>query len=435
MIHQVVTRVSLESFKEKSAGKKVVLLYPWTNYRNLFLSHFLQSAKEGLLYYRIPQDSSSLSEWLGGLVTELDDVLGGFGKNLKKALDGNDTTPQGLASALAKDLGALSGKDKILFVDELDRVPLDAEFDSFITTLVDALPKDVQLVFSSRLLHHVPWYHMVAKGDAIVLGTEYRKDDVMFTVEDEPKPQVEVYAFGRGHAVVNGKEISNWDGALPRQLFFYFVDREMVTRDDIFDTFWPDLSIKEATNVFHVTKRKISERISMNVKSDQNFELTIYTSGFYMPGDKVVRHYDAGDFQKAVDSAMMTDDKREQERLLRQAVDLYTSPFLETIDMPWVRERRAHLKQLHAEALTQLGRIHMARNENEEALGLLVHALKESPQREDVHRDVMTIYDALGMSDQAMQHFHKMEKQWKSKFKMALSPVTRDLYAAISAKA
>lgn len=433
MIHQVVTRVSLDSFKEKSAGKKVVLLYPWTNYRNLFLSHFLQSAKEGLLYYRIPHDSSSLSEWLGGLRAELDDILGGFGKNLRAALE-QGQSPESLANAMAADLSKLSGDSKILFIDELDRVPLDSDFDAFISTLVEGLPKGVQLVFSSRLLHHVPWYHMIASGDAIVLGTEHRKDDVMFTVEDEPKPQIEIYAFGRGHAVVNGKEISNWDGALPRQLFFYFVDREMVTRDDIFDTFWSDLSVKEATNVFHVTKRKISERISMNVKSDDNFELTVYTSGFYMPSDKVVRHYDAGDFQKAVDAAMITDDKREEEYYLRQAVDLYTSPFLETIDMPWVRERRAHLKQLHAEALTGLGRIHKARGDNEEALGLLIHALKESPQREDVHRDVMAIYDALGMPDQAVKHYQKLEKQWKSQFKMTPSPVTRELYSAISAK-
>ena len=106
---------------------------------------------------------------------------------------------------------------------------------------------------------------MVARGDAIVLGTDQRKDDMMFTVEATPKPQLEVYAFGRGHALVNGLPITNWDGALPRNLFFFFMDHPLVTRDEIFETFWPDLSVKEATNVFHVTKRKITERISMKI--------------------------------------------------------------------------------------------------------------------------------------------------------------------------
>ena len=52
LVHEV-THVSLDSFRQRSAGKKIVLIYPWTNYRNLFLTYFLASAREGLLYYRV----------------------------------------------------------------------------------------------------------------------------------------------------------------------------------------------------------------------------------------------------------------------------------------------------------------------------------------------------------------------------------------------
>ncbi|MBC7871608.1 MAG: hypothetical protein H7Y09_12270 [Chitinophagaceae bacterium] len=161
MIHQVVTRVSLDSFRERSAGKKVILLYPWTNYRNLFLTHFLSSAKEGLLYYRIPHDQTALTAWLSGLVNELDSVLGGFGSKLRSVMEWS--TPQSLAEALAADLGTYKNekaKDKeriILFIDELDRVPHDNAFDSFMNALVGALPNNVQLAFSRRHLNHQPW--------------------------------------------------------------------------------------------------------------------------------------------------------------------------------------------------------------------------------------------------------------------------------------
>ena len=40
----------------------------------------------------------------------------------------------------------------------------------------------------------------------------------------------------------------------------------MATRDDIFNTFWPSLSIKEATNVFHVTKRKVNEILGFETR-------------------------------------------------------------------------------------------------------------------------------------------------------------------------
>lgn len=431
MIHQVVTRVSLDSFLEKSAGKKVVLLYPWTNYRNLFLTHFLQSAKDGLLYYRLLDNPQSVGEWLSTLVEEFDQVLGGFGSNLRDALNNND--PQALGEAFAADLAAYRDERLILFIDELDRAPLDSDFNMFVEALVDALPQNVQIAFSSRLLNYVPWYEMIANGDAVVLGTEYRRSDVMFTIEDQPKPQVEVYAFGRGHAIVNGKEITNWDGALPRNLFFYFMDKEMVTRDDIFDTFWPDLEVREATNVFHVTKRKISERITTSVDDDGNYELTMYSSSFYQPSDKVIRHYDVGDFNDAVDLAMTANDDEQdlKERLFREAIDLYKAPFLETINMPWVEARRKHLRDLLGRALVGLGQIKKDQGNFEEALGVLTRAVKEIPEREDVHREVIDTYLKLDMPADARLQYNRLADMLHKRFKLTPDRRTRDLIEAV----
>jgi two-component SAPR family response regulator len=432
MIHQIVTRVSLDSFRERSGGKKVALLYPWTNYRNLFLSHFLASAKEGLLYYRIPHDMPVLKDWLEDLVNELDQVLGGFGKKLRGALDKG--SPEQFGQALAADLKTYSKKGQLtLFIDELDRIPFDNDFSHFIYALVAALPGNVQLAFSSRLLTHQPWYDMVVAGDAIVLGTEYRKNDVMFTVEEKPKPQLEVYAFGRGHVLVNGQEITNWDGALPRNLFFFFIDNPLVTRDDIFATFWPNLTVKEATNVFHVTKRKISERITMKVEEDGNYELTQYASGFYMPSDKIVRHYDVGDFQTAVERATNTLNEQEEERLFRRAVDLYKAPFLETVTMPWVEARRDHLRQLYSQALVGMGRIHKRKNEPELALGFFTRSLKETPEREDIHREVMNLYIQLDMRDDARQQYQHLEKMLRDTLGITPAKETRELYETIPA--
>jgi two-component SAPR family response regulator len=432
MIHQIVTRVSLDSFRERSGGKKVALLYPWTNYRNLFLSHFLASAKEGLLYYRIPHDMPVLKDWLEDLVNELDQVLGGFGKKLRGALDKGK--PEQFGEALAADLKTYSKKGQLtLFIDELDRIPFDNDFSHFIHALVAGLPGNVQLAFSSRLLTHQPWYDMVVAGDAVVLGTEYRKNDVMFTVEDKPKPQLEVYAFGRGHVLVNGQEITNWDGALPRNLFFFFIDNPLVTRDDIFATFWPNLTVKEATNVFHVTKRKISERITMKVEDDGNYELTQYASGFYMPSDKIVRHYDVGDFQAAVERATNTLNEQEEERLFRRAVDLYKAPFLETVTMPWVEARRDHLRQLYSQALVGMGRIHKRKNEPELALGFFTRSLKETPEREDIHREVMNLYLQLDMREDARQQYQHLEKMLSDTLGIAPAKETRDLYETIPA--
>lgn len=432
MIVQAITRVSLSSFRERSAGKKVVLLYPWTNYRNLFLTHFLSSAKEGLLYYRIPAEVTTLNDWLKGLVEEFDEVLGGFGTHLRDELAANE--PDVLGEALAADLAAYSDEPIVLFIDELDRVPLDNNFRKFIQALITSLPNHVQVAFSSRLLTYQPWYDMVARGDAVVLGTEYRRNDVMFTVEDMPKPQLEVYALGRGYALVNGQQITNWDGALPRNLFFYFIDHPLVTRDEIFKTFWPDLSVKEATNVFHVTKRKISERISLKVGEAGGYELTQYSGGFYMPSDKVVRHYDAGDFQESVERALTTLDEREEELLLNRAIDLYKAPFLQTIEMKWTIERREQLRQLYSQALINMGRIQKRRENDRGALGFFVRALKETPEREDIHREVMATYLKLDMIDDARQQYNRLTQILNDNLGIAPSRESQALYELVEAR-
>ncbi len=432
MIVQAITRVSLSSFRERSAGKKVVLLYPWTNYRNLFLTHFLSSAKEGLLYYRIPAEVTSLNDWLKGLVEEFDEVLGGFGSHVRAELGRNEADV--LGEALAADLAQYSQEPIVLFIDELDRVPLDNNFRRFIQALIAELPNHVQVAFSSRLLTYQPWYDMVSRGEAIVLGTEYRRNDVMFTVEDTPKPQLEVYALGRGYALVNGQQITNWDGALPRNLFFYFVDHPLVTRDEIFKTFWPDLSVKEATNVFHVTKRKISERISLKVGEAGGYELTQYSGGFYMPSDKVVRHYDAGDFQESVERALTTLDEREEELLLNRAIDLYKAPYLQTIEMKWTIERREQMRQLYSQALINMGRIQKRRENDRAALGYFVRSLKETPEREDIHREVMATYLKLDMIDDARQQYQRLSQILNENLGITPSRESQALYELIAAR-
>lgn len=432
MMYDIFTKVSIETFRERSAGKKLVLLYPWTTYRTLFLTHFLSSNREGLLYYRIADGQATIKDWLLAMAAEFDQVLGGFGNELQHALETNN--PAAMGEALAADLGACNpGQETVLFIDEFDRIPFDADLHQFARSLIQHLPPHTQVAVSSRLLTYQPWYEMIARGDAIVLGTEYRKDQVMFTVEERNRPQLEVYALGRGHALVNGQPITNWDGALPRNLFFYFMDHPLVTRDEIFATFWPDLSIKEATNVFHVTKRKISERMSMKVFEGGNYELTQYTGGFYIPSDKVNRHYDVGDFQAAIEQAMMTSDDREEERLLSQAIEFYKAPFLQTVNMDWTVARRDHLRQLFSQALISMGRLHKRQGDNLKAIGYFIRSLKETPEREDIHREIMNIYLKLGRVEDARAQYQQLCDTLSTRLGIGPSRESQELYSVIQA--
>lgn len=425
MLAHTITDLSFESFRASSEGKKVILLYPWTNHRNIFLSYFLNDLDEGLLYYRAPQGSGGLANWLRGLLGEMRVVSPAFGQALERSL--TDGAAVEMGAALAADLGALDPERVVLYLDELDRIPQDEEFRQFMNALIARLPDKAQLAVNSRLLTYDPWISWVNRDEVVVLGTEHRSSNLLFTRESSLKPQLEVYAFGRGHAVSNGREISSWDGALPRNLFFYFMDNPLVTRDQIFEIFWPKLSIRDATNVFHVTKRKITERISVYVDDGKNYELTNYSIGFYVPSEKIVRHYDVADFEQAMEGALLTKDARERELLYLRAIEIYKAPFLHPVQLPWVEARRNQLQAMYAEALIGMACLKSDRQAWDEALGYYTRALKEAPHREDIHRGAMRMYINLGRNADAQQQYILFERLLKRKFGVEPSRETQAL--------
>ena len=429
MLSHNVTSVSFDSFRASSAGKRVILLYPWSNHRNIFLNYFLNDLNNGLLYYRIPERVTSLANWMRGLLDEIRQVAPGFGSTLAPALENGSATDIG--AALAADLASLDRERIVLYLDELDRVPQDEDFNQFISALVGNLSANAQLAINSRLLTYDPWINWVNRDEVVVLGTVHRSSKLLFTKESTMKPQLEVYAFGRGHAVSNGREISSWDGALPRNLFFYFIDNPLVTRDQIFEIFWPKLSIRDATNVFHVTKRKITERISMHVEDKNNYELTTYSTGFYVPSNKIVRHYDVSDFEQAVEGALLSNDAYERELLYGHAIEIYKAPFLHPVRLPWVEARRKQLQSMYAEALIGMARLKSEQGTWEAALGFYARALKEVPQREDIHRGAMQMYINLGRNADAREQFSVLERLLKRKLGVKPSAETLELLTLI----
>lgn len=425
MWRESLTNISLADFKSLVEKHKLILLYPQTSYRNLFLSYALDSIDDDFLYYRIKSEQTSIPDLLSGLI---DEIGNGFGNKILREL--KSANIKKLAIALADDLKQFSS-GATLYLDEVDRLALNDDYRLFFTTLADNLSEQNRLFINSRELTTDPWQKMVLDNAAGVVGTERRQSQLMFSADEADKPQLEISAFGRGHAIMNGLAVESWDGALPRNLFFYFIDRDLVTRDEIFKVFWSGLNVKEATNVFHVTKRKISERLSLNVLDGENYELTTYFTGFYRPGNKIARHYDVGEFEATVDDASMTFDDDEQARLYRRAIDLYRAPFLLSIDMPWVHERREKLQRQLLEALIGLARIYKSNEKYDESLGYFMRAIHEKPLREDIHREVMSLYQVLGYPGEAVRQYEQLEVLLQDMLSVAPGPETQELLQKI----
>ena len=410
------------AIKKETGGSPMVVLYPRNRYRNAYLSRYLKEPDCGLYYYALQTTDRNLRKFLNNLIDDLNASTDGFGSHLQAALSAK-ARAHDLAAALAKDLDALSSEPFTLLLDQYDRLPEKEETKRFMEALIDKIPEQAQIIINAREQAYLPWFDLVSEERAKVLGAEYVPEEAGPPAPTPEVPRIEVFSLGRGHTLVNGIPVTHWDGELPKNLFFFFMDHELVTRDEIFDVFWPTLSVKEATNVFHVTKRKINERL--------DYDLTQYASGFYSHSEELDIFYDVFAFTKAVEEAMMADDNA-AEKHWREAVRLYRAPFLHRLDMDWAQGRREELRRQNAQAQIGLGRILEHQGDIDGALKHYGRALNATPEREDIHRQVMQLYFQKGDKAKAAAQFVILERSLKQTLNIAPSPETVALYKEIT---
>ncbi len=303
-----------------------------------------------------------------------------------------------------------------LVLDECDRADAEA-FDALLPELV-ARSGPARLVIITR---DVP--RSVITSESVRRQTSFVpvEESLMlwdYAHQDEGTALLEVRALGTGRILLNGQSVDNWDGVLPRSLFFYLIDRGMTTRSEIFETFWPTLSTREATNVFHVTKRKISEVLGM--------DLTVYWSGFYRISPDIKLSYDAAVFSEMIqDSEVATPEQAL--RLLERAISLYRCDYLTSVDMEWTTKRRKELLETYGEALINLAKIVEKSGDIRRALGLYVRAAVTTPQREDLARSIMSLYRDLGKHEDAILTYERLEAELETNLGVSPAPQLQEL--------
>lgn len=430
MLFNHIDHISLESFQQHAQGRRLVFLDPFSHHRTLFLRSFLEQTARGLLYHQVPRPNLLLTEWLPLLLADIQQVYPDFGTALAAA--GGRATPDALGTALAHDLSAVCHQAGFLFIDDFDRVCRSADLDRFVAALIAALPDGVQIALSSALAYRQPWSTLIAERRAALLGYHEQRHELRFEAYDHPRSQLEVYALDGGQVLINGRSVSSWDGMLPRLLFFYLIDHPLVTRDQVFADFWPALNVDEATDIFHVTKHKISDVLN-RVAGGGEHELTQYRQGYYMPSETIIRTYDVSDFESLLDRAMQTPNAHEAEVLFRRALDYCRQPFLVQLNAPWIVQRRAALLQRQGDALIGLGCIYQRQGHHAAALELLEPALTLRPEREDVHRRVIELHLYLGHVKAAWDAYDRLLTRVYAPLGLLPSPQTLELRTRLEA--
>ena len=296
----------------------------------------------------------------------------------------------------------------------------------FFLALADYLPSQAQIVINGREMNRQPWMQLVEQNVASIIGDNSSVGDGSLFEIDSNTGMIEFYALsGETRVLSDGFQVHTWDGALPRNLCYYFIENERVTRQQIFESFWGHLGVKEATNVFHVTKRKISEKLG--------YDITTYSGGFYVPSNTVKIYYDARELEQTYDEALRAPSLATANKWAR-IVELYRRPYLLEVDMPWADSKREKISDYYIQALLELGRFYEGNKKYDYALNYYLRAVAEKPEREDVHRNVMNVYYELGDISAVVNQYKILEKALKSSLNIKPSQATQAFYTEITGK-
>ncbi len=421
-LHRAIAE-AYQTLTEQAHNTRLILLHPQSRYRSVLVAHLLNDPSCRAYYHASGPDDINLDAFIAGILHSMGAQHSTFGRHTMKLLPGAGSDINALLDAFTRDLSELSTEYFFLILDEYDRTDSADDIQYFIERLSLRLPDHCRIIINSRTLPRLPWVAMIAHGRALILQDQavVRRD---FYHVRGGKQHLEVYALGPGFVIFNDQAIDTWEGHLPRLLFFFALDRPVVTRSEICQTFWPDLDDDQAVNVFHVTKRRLHKALEMDV--------LVHVDGCYQVNPELDVHYDVMNFAGYLMEGRRTDNEAPMQSW-QHAIDTYRGPFLQGHQDTWIVNRRRDFQTGYLEALMSMAQMRMREERFEHALGLYQRALSEDGLRQDLHQHIMELYAHLGRRSEAVAHFKRLQEK-AARDGHTISPLIEQTYQEILAK-
>ncbi len=424
-VRPILERINAQ-FNHYTSQTRVTLFHPASRYRSPFIAYLHETATCPLFYYGLGQDDANLESFVRALTYRIALSEPLFGAHVNALEDSDWSQTSVVANAFLTDLRQLDFERYMLILDDYDRSDSSDQVQRFLEKLITELPPQCHLILNSRTIPRLPWTAMIAQRYALILRDDQLvKADFYGTAQRGGTP-LEVNALGPGFVVFKDRLIDNWEGHLPRLLFFFALDRPMITRSEICQAFWEELDSDQAVNVFHVTKRRLHKAL--------NADVLVHENGFYRINPALDLYYDTAVF---VSQLLEGREENNPERVdaYQRAVELYRGHFLQGHQDSWIVERRASYLAGYLEALNAIADHWTERQRPEIALSVYQRAAALTETlNEDIHRKIMRLYLKMGRRSEAAAHLQRVAEV-AARANRALEPETALLRDEILARA
>lgn len=398
--------------QQVSQHYRLILLHPNHTMRSLVLARLLNDDHTRTFYYALSAQDVNLFTFLENLARALFLQSGRFGWHLNERLlhPLSDEAPSGehtlLLDAFVQELAKLAETPFFIVFDDYDYADGADDVNAFVNKLSYLLPPHCTLLINSRTLPHLPLLALLASQRGALIHAPNADLSELYKPLAEPPYDIEVYGLGQGSVVVRDHTVTQWEGHLPRLLLFYMLDRAVVTRTEICRAFWGNLSMEQATNVFHVTKRRLHKATKE--------EILVHHNHRYYTNPALNIYYDVEAFVACLLQGRNSTHDDDALENWQRAESLYNGGFLQGNHQDkWLLERRADFQHGYIEALHESARIWLRKERPELAIKALQKALEANDQRQDIQRTLLSLYAQLGRRSEVVEHYQKMKQAYQ----------------------
>ncbi len=214
-----------------------------------------------------------------------------------------------------------------------------------------------------------------------------------------------------------------WASAKPRELLLFLLCHpDGRTREQVGLAFWPEASIEQVRNNFHVTLHRLRKTLGgahwVTLSNDQ-----------YAVDSRVVVDFDASRFERDVSAGLTRLRKDGDTTLLERALTLYAGDFLEhEVVEDWHLELRDRLRHKCVSALAALGERRMEQERWAEAAEAWRRLVARDELDERAYRGLMTCHAKLGERSQVQQLYQRVERVLQKELEAKPEAETVQLY-------
>lgn len=230
------------------------------------------------------------------------------------------------------------------------------------------------------------------------------------------------------------------DARLPRSLqalFAYLLlqRQRFHSRDTLAGLFWGDYSQERARNCLNTALWRLRRTLETDGTSPGTYLITNYAGevGFNLQSPHWL---DVAAFEDQIHNtiARSPEDLAASDiAALESSLQLYTGDLLEGIFDDWALREREYLRYLYLRALSFLMGYYRQQGIYEQSIVCGQKILAMDPLREEIHRELMRLYQASGQRALAVRQYENCSQVLRAELGIAPMPETSALYELIAA--